>query len=135
MRIRRKRLRPESAEEQSGSWLGPIVLVVMILFAAAAIAGGCYREGIVWKSILSAASCFVAGIAFVFIGLFEVEWLERLVGFVDGIVSGMMYWLWTGWFGTLSDSEFVGRQRARVYWVVIGVITFLAGCVLALGIL
>jgi hypothetical protein len=107
----------------------------MVLVAAGAIAWGCHRQGVVWKSILSAGGCFVAGIAGVAIGLFELEWLERIVCFVDDIFTGVTMWFRTAWFGTLSESEFVGERRARVYWVVIGAITFLAGCVLALGIL
>jgi hypothetical protein len=107
----------------------------MLLIAAGTIAWGCHRQGVVWRSILSAGGCFLAAIAAVAIGLFELEWLERIVGLVDDIFTGVTMWFRTSWFGTLSESEFVGERRARVYWVVIGVVTFLVGCVLAVGIL
>jgi hypothetical protein len=135
MKTKRKRSRPEVGEEESSLWPGAVVVLVIIFIAAGAIAWGCHRQGMVWKSILPAVSCFVAGIAFVCIGLFELEWLERIVGFVDGIYSGLMQFFWTSWFGTLSESEFVGRQRARVYWAVFGVIAVIVGCLFALGIL
>jgi hypothetical protein len=133
---KRKRPHPVPVEEDAGTSLpGILVLLVMTSVAVAAVAWGCHRNGLVWRNVLAAASCLSAGIAFVAIGLFELEWLERLVGFADGIVSGVMYYFWTSWFGTLSDSEFVGRTRARVIFLVFGPIVFLAGCVLALGLL
>jgi hypothetical protein len=135
MKTKRKRPEPETGDEGPSFWLGAVVMLVMTLAAAGAIAWGCHRQGPVWQSVLSAASCFVTSIAFVFIGLFELEWLERIVGFVDGIISGISQFFWTSWSGTLSDSDFVGRRRARVYWVFFGMIAFLFGCLFALGIL
>jgi hypothetical protein len=134
MTTKQKRPRLEASEEESSSWLGAIVLLVMVLIAAGAIAWGCHRQGVVWKSVLAATTCFVTSIAFVFIGLFELEWLERIVGFVDGVYTGLAQRFWTSWFGTLSESDFVGRRRARVYWVIVGIVAFLAGCLFALGI-
>jgi hypothetical protein len=135
MKTKTKRPRPEPAEEDSGFLLGTVVLSAMLLLAAGAIGWGCHRHGLVWRNVFAATSCFVTAAAFAFIGLFELEWLERIVGFVDGIVTGVTQLLWTSWFGTLSESEFVGRHRARVYWVVFGIIAFVVGCFLALGIL
>ena len=132
---KRKRLQPEHHEEESVYWPGGLVLVAMILVGTAALGWGCHLNGFVWKNVLAAATCLVTGIAFMAIGLFELEWLERIVGFVDGILSGVIQWFWTRWFGTLSESEFVGRSRARVIWVVFGTFAFLGGCALAAGIL
>ncbi len=134
MKTRRQRTRPEAAEQESSAWPGVVVLLVMVALAAGIIAWGHHRHRLDWKNVLAAVSCFLTAIAFVAIGLFELEWLERIVGFIDGIASGLSQWVWTSWFGTLSESDFVGRRRARVIWVVFGIIAFLFGCVLALGV-
>jgi hypothetical protein len=77
----------------------------------------------------------VAGIGFVAIGLLELEWLERVIGLVDGIWSGFVRWCWKSWYGSLSDSELVGRRGATVFWVVIGFPIFVGGCLIALRVI
>src|SRR5262245_18966110 len=99
----------------------------MAVVAIACVAFGCQRSGFQWRIVLAATGCLVTGIGFVAIGLLELEWLERVIGFVDGIFSGLVHWLWAGWHGTLSDSELVGRRRASVIWVVLGVPIFAWG--------
>jgi hypothetical protein len=96
---------------------------------------GATRHGLDGKSLLAAGGCLVTGIGFVAIGLLELEWLERVIGLVDGIRSGLTQWFWTSWFGSLSDSDYVGRRRARVIWVVIGFPIFIWGCLLGLRIM
>jgi hypothetical protein len=53
----------------------------------------------------------------------------------DGLVSGLVQWFWTSWWGSWSESEWTGRHRTQVYWVVIGVLVFLGGCLLGARIL
>ena len=77
----------------------------------------------------------MTGVGFVAIGLLELEWLERVIGFADGIFSGLVQWFWTSWSGSLSDSELVGRRGATVIWVVIGVPIFVWGCLMGLRII
>ncbi len=85
-----------------------------------------------WRWLLQSVSCLVTGLGFVAIGLLEVEWLEHVIGFVDLIYSGVLGWIGIKWFGTLSDSELVGRKRAVVIWVVCGFPIFVLGCLTAL---
>ena len=77
----------------------------------------------------------VSGTAFVAVGLLELEWLERVVGFADTVFSGVTQFLWTSWSGNLSDSDLVGRRGARVIWIALGVVVFICGCLLALRII
>jgi hypothetical protein len=100
----------------------------MVVVALACLLFGCLRHGFAWKSVLTATSCLVMGIGFVAIGLLELEWLERVIGFADGLFSGLVQWFWFSWRGSWSESEWAGRHRARGYWVAIGVLVFLGGC-------
>jgi hypothetical protein len=130
---RRKRTGPDedSPSEQSGG-VGQWVVAGLAVVAVGCVLAGCLRHGWDWKSVLAACASLAAGVGFVAIGLLELEWLERVIGFVDGIVSGLLWWFWTSWHGTLSDSEWFGRRGAAVFWVVIGVPVFVWGCLLAL---
>jgi hypothetical protein len=109
--------------------LGLVVVAVVCLVV------GCLRHGVDGERMLAAGGCLVTGVAFLSIGLLELEWLEQTVGFVDGILSGLVQWFWVSWFGRLSDSEWVGRRGAAVIWVMVGLPTFVWGCLLALRIL
>jgi hypothetical protein len=106
----------------------------MVVIALGCLLFGCLRSGFEWKTVLAACGSLATGIGFVAIGLMELEWLERVIGFVGGIFSGLVQWLWTSWYGDLSDSDWVGRRGAAVIWVVIGLPTFVWGCLLALRI-
>jgi len=123
----------DSQENQAGSAARWFVLG-MIIAGLACVLAGCLRRGFEWRSVLTAAGWLVTGIGFVAIGLLELEWLERIIGFVDSLFSGLVQWLWTSWSGGLSESELVGRRGATVIWVVIGVPIFVWGCVVALRI-
>ncbi len=139
-RVRRRgaaRRRPaesgEPAQEQGGG-IAAWFLGALALIACACLVAGCVRHGFAWKSVLAAAASLAAGIGFVAIGLLELEWLERVIGFVDGIFAGLWQWCWTSWHGTLSDNELIGRRGAQVIWVVLGVPVFAWGCLMALRI-
>ena len=58
----------------------------------------------------------------------------RVIGFVDGIFSGLTQWFWSSWSGSLSDSELIGRRGAMVIWVVFGFPIFVWGCLMSLRI-
>jgi hypothetical protein len=130
----RKRRPAEAGEDhqqdQGGGALWFIVGLAVV--AAACLVVGCFRHGFGWRIVLATAACLGTGIAFVAIGLLELEWLERIIGFVDGVFAGVVQWLWTGWFGTLSDSELVGRRGATVIWVALGLPIFVWGCLMGL---
>jgi hypothetical protein len=133
---KKTRRRQSRREEDSDpiNWIGGLILLGMTLIAVLAVGWGCSRHGLVWRSVLGASVCLAAGVSSVAIGLFELEWLERIVGFVDAFFVLCTSWILLPWFGSLSDSELVGRQRARVIWGVTGAIVFSVGCLLALRI-
>jgi hypothetical protein len=103
----------------------------MAVVGVTCLATGWLRQGWQWRGALTALGCLATGTAFVAIGLLELEWLERIVGFADGVVSGLIQWWRTSQSGTLSDSELVGRWAA-VIWVVVGVPIYVWGCLTAL---
>src|SRR5262249_2592707 len=103
-------------------------LLGMVFVGLICLVVGGARQRLEWKSALSAVGCLSAGIGFVAIGLLELEWLERIIGFVDGIFSGLAQWFWTSWHGSLSNSELVGRRGATVIRVAIGLPVFVWGC-------
>src|SRR5262249_52367400 len=123
-----------SPTEPSGGG-APWFVLGMVLVALVCLFVGCLRHGSDWKRILVAGGYLVTGLGFVAIGLLELEWLERVIGFVDGIVSGLVQWFWTSWCGSLSDSELVGRRGAAMIWVVLGFPIFVWGCLKALGVI
>ncbi len=61
----------------------------------------------------------------------EIEWLEQIMGFMDGLFGGLVQWSWAS-EGTLSDT--IGRHRAKVVWVAIGFPGIIVGCSMALRI-
>lgn len=123
----------DSPSEQAGS-VGLWFVVGMAVIASVCLLVGALRGGLDWKHHLAAGGCLATGIGFVAIGLLELEWLERIIGFVDGLFSGLVQWFWTSSSGSLSDSELFGRRGATVIWVVIGVPAFVWGCLMALRI-
>ncbi len=104
----------------------------MAAVAVACLLIGCIRRRPEPRSLLLAGGSLLTGLSFLAIGLLEWEWLERVVGFLHGLSSGVTQWFWTSSFGTLAESELVGRSRATVIWVVIGFPIFVWGCLLAL---
>src|SRR4051794_7793509 len=107
-RSRRRRPDPVDGEPaQPSSGVAPWLLLGMALISLGCLLGGAYKHGFDWKITLQAGGCLAAGIAFVAIGLLELEWLERIVGFVEGIYSFLVQWWWTTWSGSLSDNELV----------------------------
>jgi hypothetical protein len=85
-----------------------------------------------WKPVLAATVSLLMGISFAAIGLLELEWLERVVGIFDGIGGLITQWFWTSSFGTLSESDALGRRGATVIWMIFGIPIYLYGCLLAL---
>ena len=132
--VRAKRKRIDAAEDEETSGLAYWFLAGMAIVAIICVVVGSVRQGFDWKNALAACGFLLTGIAFVAIGLLELEWLERLVGFADGLVGGLYWLLWTSWSGTLSDSELLGRRGATVVWLMVGLPTFLWGCLRALRI-
>jgi hypothetical protein len=119
----------DSREESTGAVARWFILGLVVVAVVCLLVG--LRHGFEWKSVLAAGGCLTAGIAFVAIGLLELEWLERIVGFVDGLFSGLAWWFWSR-EGSLSDSEWLGRRGATVVWVLIGMPVFVWGCLMAL---
>jgi len=104
----------------------------MAVIGLACLLTGLVRHGFEWTSFLGAFGCLATGIGFVAIGLLELEWLERIIGFLDGIISGICQYFWTTQFGTVSD--YFGRRQATVIWVTFGVPIFIWGCLVGLHI-
>jgi hypothetical protein len=111
------------------------IILAMAVVAVALLVIGCRQGGFDWSLLWKAGSLLVSGTAFVAVGLLELEWLERVVGFADTLFSGVTQFLWTSWSGNLSDSDLVGRRGARVIWIALGVVVFICGCLLALRII
>lgn len=126
---RRRRLSTDTQEPQHA---GMLFIAILVILAFVCLAIGLARGGWVGSTVLAACISLLTGVCFVAIGILELEWLERIVGFIDGIVSGITQFLWTSTFGTISDSELVGRRGATVFWVMIGMPIYLWGCLLAL---
>jgi preprotein translocase subunit Sss1 len=130
---RRKRIDPDDEETTPGN--SPIALWFL---AGMAIVGivcfviGIVRHGFDWRNAWQAGSSLTVGIGFLAIGLLELEWLEKIIGFTDGISSGLYGLFWWSWRGSLSDSELLGRRGATTIWVLVGMGTFAFGCVVAL---
>jgi hypothetical protein len=121
----------DSSSEKTGvvaQWF----IIGMVAVAVVCLVVGSVRNEFDWQSTLAASGCMVMGIGFVAIGLLELEWLERIIGFTDGLFSGLTQWFWTSWSGSLSDSESVGRRGATVIWVGMGFLVFGWGCLLGL---
>jgi hypothetical protein len=127
----------DGADPSSSDGTGGVAhwfLVGMVAVALVCFFIGSLRHGFAWKPTLAAGGCWLTGIGFVAIGLLELEWLERIIGFTDGVWSGLAQWFWTGWSGSLSDLELIGRRGATVIWVGIGFPIFVWGCLLTLRI-
>lgn len=123
--------RADTSSEKAGTaalWF----IMGMVAVAVLCLLMGSLRHGFDWRSTLSASGCLLTAIGSVAIGLWEWEWLERLMGFTGGLFSGLVQWFWMNWFGSLSDSELVGRRGATVIWVSIGFLVFVWGCLLGL---
>lgn len=128
-----KRKRPvsfdDAPDEQTMS-IGLIFVLVLVLIAVACLVVGFVRKGMDWPTVLTSFVSLVTGIGFVAIGLLELEWLERVIGFVDGIFSGLSQYFWTTQMGSLDEN--IGRRGARVVWLMFGIPIFAWGCLLAL---
>jgi hypothetical protein len=132
-RPKRRRRDPDADSQPESSGGAAFWFVVgMIVVAVVCLIVGLARHKVDGPTLLAAVGCMVTGIGFVAIGLLELEWLEQLIGFVDGVFSGLTQWCATSWYGTLSDSESVGRRGATVIWVVIGFPVFVWGCLMGL---
>jgi hypothetical protein len=130
---KRKRIDPDDEDSTPGSSLIALgFLAVMAIVGIACFAIGIVRHGFDWHSAWQSGSSLTAGIGFLAIGLLELEWLEKIIGFTEGISSGLYGLFWWNWQGSLSDSELVGRRGATTIWVLIGMGTFVFGCLVGL---
>jgi hypothetical protein len=123
-----------SAEEPSGPFARALIATMTVAGVICLAIGG-VRDGLTWRSGLSATALMALGIGFVAVGLLELEWLERLIGFIgffEGPFGGPAQWFWAS-DGSLSDS--IGRRRATALWVMVGFPLFIAGCLLALRVI
>ncbi|HEV8062662.1 MAG TPA: hypothetical protein VGP68_22470 [Gemmataceae bacterium] len=130
---RRKPIDPDDDDSTSGT--SPVALcflIFMVIVGIACFVIGIVRHGFDWNPAWQAGSSLTAGIGFLAIGLLELEWLEKIIGFTDGISSGLYGLFWWNWRGSLSDSELLGRRGATTIWVLVGIGTFVFGCLLGL---
>ncbi len=131
-RSKRSVRRQQSGEESPGA-IPCLVLVGISLVGVVCLAIGGLRRGLAFHEILAVAGCIATGIGFIAAGLFEIEWLEKVVDFLsDFLVAGLARWFW-GTDGTLSET--IGRRRAAVVWMAIGFPVFTLGCLMACRIL
>jgi hypothetical protein len=131
--VRRRRRRATDRDESSSSdKVAKFFLTGMAVVALACLGIGTSRHDPdpVW--FLRSLSYLILGIAFVAIGLLELEWLERIVWIVEVLSFSIFFWIAGWWSGSLSESELVGRRRAVVLWVLAGVPVFAWGCLAAL---
>lgn len=132
---RRKVKRTYDEDEAPSSFSFALCMVLtMIVIGIVCIMVGLVRHGFPGWSFLATLGCIISGIGFVVIGtLPEYAWIEWIIGFADGLISGLSSWFWTRHLGTLSDN--VGERGASVLWVIIGFPTFIVGCLMALRII
>jgi len=134
-RIRHMKHRPIDDQEESSSWsFGQWLMLGLIVVALLCIVIGLLRHGAPGWSMLGIVACLVSGIGFIAIGIVaEFAWLEWIIGFADGIISGISGWFWTQHLGTLSEN--IGERGASVIWLLVGIPTYITGCLMALGII
>ncbi|MFO0814969.1 MAG: hypothetical protein U0796_17240 [Gemmatales bacterium] len=130
----KRRVKDEDSES-SGAWsFGQWFVLIISLVALLCIVTGLMRNGFPGWSFLTIVACMLSGIGFVAIGIAaDFAWLEWVIGFADGIISGISGWFWTSQLGTLSEN--IGERGASVLWLLIGIPTYIAGCLMALGII
>jgi hypothetical protein len=133
---RRRRFKETNATGETSGGGAKWFVLLLIVIGIACLLIGCLRHGFDLKNVAAALSSLTLGIGFIAIGLLELEWLERIIGFADGIYSGLMQWFWTTWwYGSLSENELVGRRGATVLWMMIGVPVFVLGCLIGLRVI
>ncbi len=134
-RIKHMKRRPIDDEDESSSWsFGQWLLLGLIVVALVCIVIGFVRHGAPGWSMLGIVACLVSGIGFIAIGIVaEFAWLEWIIGFADGIISGISGWFWTQLLGTWSEN--IGERGASVLWLLVGIPTYITGCLMALGII
>jgi len=62
-----------------------------------------------------------------------LAWFEWIIGFADGIISGISGWFWTHQLGTWSEN--IGDRGASAFWLLVGIPTYICGCLMALRII
>ena len=133
---RRKRIDPaNNSPLEATSAVALSFVAGMAVIGLVCLVVGFVQHGVAWRSASQAAACLTLGVAFVAIGLVELEWLEKIVDFAWVIYFGFTGWMWWGSSsssGTLSDSEWLGRRGATTVWILFGIPTFVVGCLLAL---
>ena len=120
----------QATDEEASNVIPMVLLIGMSLVGAVCLSVGSLRGGLRWSELLSAAGCIALGIGFVAIGLFELEWLEQIIGIFGGCYTFFIQWIWAS-EGSLSDA--IGRRRAARVWVAIGFPTFIWGCLMGLS--
>jgi hypothetical protein len=134
-RIKRVKLRPINHDDTSSSWsFGQWLVLLMIVVAVLCMVIGIILHGFPGWPMLAIVGCLVSGIGFVAIGIVaEFAWIEWIIGFADGIISGISGWFWTEHLGTWSEN--IGERGASVLWLLFGIPTFICGCLMALRII
>jgi hypothetical protein len=133
LRRRRRRIRrPDDSTPPASDKKARWFIVGMAVVGLICLIAGFFRREPESGALVRAVACLGTGIAFVAIGLLELEWLERIVAFVN---AGILGWMGTMWYGSLSESELVGRSRAVFVWVGLGSLVFLCGCLIALRVI
>ena len=134
-RTKRVKLRPIDHDDESSSWsFGQWLVLSMIVVAVLCVAVGIALHGFPGWPMLAIVSCLVSGIGFVAIGIVaEFAWIEWIIGFADGIISGISGWFWTHHLGTWSEN--IGDRGASVLWLLVGIHIYICGCLMALRII
>ena len=88
---RRKRIDPSNdSPREPTSALALSLVLGMSVIGLVCLVVGFVHHGFAWGSASEAAACLSLGVAFVAIGLLELEWLEKIVDFAWLVVGCLL---------------------------------------------